>query len=237
MNIHSPITKESLRLAGFSFVDDTDQCEIDMHNMEWAEHLEKTQESLTLQECLLRTTGGAIDPTKSDWTKLKYKWVDGKAELEEINETDTLIMRNPEGEEGPLKQYPVDKARETLGVWPSNGQEDTQKEKMIRKILKWGNKINKSRLDGEETASASKITIGKTIRYPLAAMTLSKQQASEMDIQFFSWVPAQEKHCTYEYIDYYKCKHFLRDTSLICLRSEKELINDEVILIALLMHP
>lgn len=43
----------------------------------------------------------------------------------------------------------------------------------------------------------------------------------------------QEKHCTYEYSDYYECKHSLRDTSLICLRSEKELINDEVILIAL----
>lgn len=185
MNIHSPITKESLRLAGFSFVDDTDQCEIDMHNIEWAEHLEKTQESLTLWECLLRTTGGAIEPTKSDWTKLKYKWVNGKAELEEMDDTDTLIMRNPEGEEEPLKQYPVDKARETLGVWQaSNGQEETQKEKMIGKIQKWGNKISKSRIDGEETASASKITIGKTIRYPLAATTLNKQQASEIDKEF-----------------------------------------------------
>lgn len=130
INIHSPITKESLSLAEFGFVDGMDQCEMDMTNIQWADHFEKTQVSLTLWESLLPTTGGAIDITKRDWTKLKYKCVDGKAELGEMVPTDTLIMRNPEGEEEPLKQYPVDKVRETLGVWQaSHGQEDTQKHK------------------------------------------------------------------------------------------------------------
>lgn len=52
---------------------------------------------------------------------------------------------------------------------------------MIQKIQKWGLKICKSRID---TASASKITIGKTIRYPLAATMMDKQQASEMHEEF-----------------------------------------------------
>lgn len=43
----------------------------------------------------------------------------------------------------------------------------------------------------------------------------------------------KDNHCRYEYIDYYKCKHSVSDSSLVCLSKNEELINDEVILIAL----
>ena len=59
-SIHSPITKEKMQMAGFSFMDDTDQCKMTMSNVPWEQQLNKTQESLTLWESLLRSTGGAI---------------------------------------------------------------------------------------------------------------------------------------------------------------------------------
>ena len=71
--IHLPITKESLKMSGFSFVDDTDQCKMTMRNKDWDKHTRSTQDSLALWESLLHTIGRAIEPTKSNWTKLKYR--------------------------------------------------------------------------------------------------------------------------------------------------------------------
>ena len=96
-SIQSPITNEKLEMAGFSFVDDTDQCEMTMCNTTWEHQMQKTQKSLNLWESLLRTTGGAIEPTKSDWTKLKYQWHGGQASLEPADQTDKLYMRSPDG--------------------------------------------------------------------------------------------------------------------------------------------
>lgn len=56
-------------MAGYSFVDDTDQIEF-TEDMLWDKVLENAQVSLDLWECLLRTTGGALEPTKTDWVKV-----------------------------------------------------------------------------------------------------------------------------------------------------------------------
>ena len=47
MSINAPITKEALRMAGFSFVDGTDQCKMTMENKNWEEQLQDTQKILT----------------------------------------------------------------------------------------------------------------------------------------------------------------------------------------------
>ena len=103
-SINSPISNEKLKMAGFSSVDDTDQCKMTMKNKDWHNQLQSTQKSLDLWESLLRTTGGAIEPTKSDWTKLKYIWVGGKAKLDIADPLDKLYMRNPDGEVKELIQ-------------------------------------------------------------------------------------------------------------------------------------
>ena len=52
----SPITREELEMAGYSFVDDTDQIELREEETVWDNVLANAQASLELWECLLRTT-------------------------------------------------------------------------------------------------------------------------------------------------------------------------------------
>ena len=184
-NIHSPITKEGLKMSGFSFVDDTDQCEMVMRNRDWTTHKQVTQDSLTLWESLLHTTGGAIEPTKSDWTKLKYKWQKGKAIIEKADRNDKLYMRNPDGEIEELVQKDPTDARETLGVWQTaTGCEKEQIKQLQSKIKIWGSNIKLSGINRKETSTAVRITIGKTIRYPLGATTIDNKAAKRINKEF-----------------------------------------------------
>ena len=131
VHVYSPITKEEMEMAGYSFVDDTDQIELN-EETEWENVLENAQGSLELWECLLRTTGGAIEPTKTDWVKVLYEWKNGEPKLQKSNPADVLRVKNPDGEIEEIKQIEPNEARRTLGVWQSaNGQEKTQKEVLI----------------------------------------------------------------------------------------------------------
>jgi hypothetical protein len=71
-------------MAGYSFVDDTDQIELRDEETLWENVLTNAQASLQLWECLLRTTGGAIEPTKTDWVKVLYEWKNGTPQLQKI---------------------------------------------------------------------------------------------------------------------------------------------------------
>lgn len=178
MSINAPITKEALRMAGFSFVDDTDQCEMTMEFKNWEEQLQDTQKSIDLWESLLRTTGSAIEPTKSDWTKLKYKWKGHNTVIEKHQKEEKLYMLGPNKQKEELQKIEEDEARETLRVWQAgNGQENTQVEKLKEKIQDWGSKVNSSQIKSKETTTAVTTTIGKTIRYPLVATAIIKKLA------------------------------------------------------------
>ena len=62
---------------------------------------QRAQKGLDLWESLLRTTGGALEPTKSDWVTIKHEWKDGNSRLEKggLIPTD-LTVRNPAGTRG-----------------------------------------------------------------------------------------------------------------------------------------
>ena len=90
-------------------------------------------------ECLLRTTGGAIEPSKTDWVKILYEWKNGTAKLAKADQADELLVRSPDGTVQRTTQIEPDEARRTLGVWQAaNGQEETQMEVLIDKIEAWG---------------------------------------------------------------------------------------------------
>ena len=88
VNITSPITKEELEMAGYSFMDDTDQIELNRDESNWGAVLANAQASLELWECLLRTIGGAIEPSKTFWVKVLYEWKNGYAKLNKANQSD-----------------------------------------------------------------------------------------------------------------------------------------------------
>ena len=91
VKITAPISKEELKMAGYSFVDDTDQIELNSDEVVWENVLRNAQSGLELWECLLRTTGGAIEPSKTDWVRILHEWKNGIAKLAEANQDDELI--------------------------------------------------------------------------------------------------------------------------------------------------
>ena len=183
VHISSPITREEIEMAGYSFVDDTDQIELRDDEIIWENVIANAQAGLELWECLLRTTGGAIEPTKTDWVKVLYEWKDGKPQLQKANHDDEIWAKNPEGINEKIKQIEPDEARRTLGVWQAaNGQENTQKEVLINKIKDWGEATDG--ISKKETKTAMISTLGRSIRYPLAATAMTTQQSEEVDKSF-----------------------------------------------------
>ena len=91
-------------MAGYSFVDDTDQIELRDEETLWENVIFNAQASIDLWECLLRTTGGAIEPTKTDWVRVIYEWKNGKPSLEKTNQEDELFVQDPNGNRIKIQQ-------------------------------------------------------------------------------------------------------------------------------------
>ena len=173
--ITSPISRVFLHMAGYSFVDDTDLVETSKPNETWEDLFQRTQHGLELWECLLRTTGGAIEPTKSHWVRISHQWKNGKASLEKPKHEEILRIRDPDGNITNLEQVCATTPKKTLGVWQAaNGDDSGQKDKLIEKINQWSDSSQARGMSHTEARTAVKHTIGRTIRYPLAATAMSK---------------------------------------------------------------
>jgi len=97
--------------------------------------LDTTQAGLSLWEGLLRTTGGAIDPTKSDWVWIEQKWNNGQCwRHERKNDSHVLQVKGLIGSVQSLHQHDIKDSRETLlGVVQSaTGDETGQKDALIK---------------------------------------------------------------------------------------------------------
>ena len=183
VHLFSPITNEEIKMAGYSYVDDTDQLELNCEETIWDNVLDNAQASLELWECLLRTTGGAIEPSKTFWVRIAHEWKNGRPVLKKADQTEELWVKNSSGTPEKIEQIDPSTARRTLGVWQAaDGQEDTQTAVLLSKIKNWGE--HSTGMTKKESSTAMVSTIGRAIRYPLAATTLSTQQCKEVDISF-----------------------------------------------------
>ena len=183
VHLFSPISKEEIKMAGYSYVDDADQIELNNEETIWENVLENAQSSLELWECLLRTTGGAIEPYKTFWVKILHEWKNGQSTLKKADHTEEMWVKNSSGIAEKIDQIEPHTARRTLGVWQAvDGQEDTQTKMLLSKIENWGG--NSAEMTKKESNTAMVSTIGRSIRYPLAATTLSSQQCKEVDKSF-----------------------------------------------------
>ena len=104
-----------------------------------------------------------------------YEWKGCQPQLQKANQNGEIWTKNPDGINEKLKQIEPNEARRTLGVWQAaDGQEDTQKEVLIDKIKSWG--ANTDGVSKSETKTATISTLGRSLRYPLAATALTTQQ-------------------------------------------------------------
>ena len=136
---------------------------------------------MDLWENLLRTTGGAIEGEKSDFTVINWVWKNGKAKYATKNDEHNVTCLNSDGVRESLKQLSYDEARRTLGVWQSaNGQENTQVEKMKEKANDWANEIYKSNLTKSDISLGVKTSLYPSITYGLLATAMTQKQATEI---------------------------------------------------------
>ena len=180
-NVIAPITRELLNLVAISFVDDTDSITLGKPGESWQELIQRAQKGLDMWECLIRTTGGAIEPGKSFWVGISPSINDrGDTELTAAPNYE-LWITGLTGEKEKLTKKAETEANLGLGVWQApDGQENTQEKMTIKKIRQWNSNVRSFKVDKFEGRSMINMTIGKKVRYPLAATALDADQCDRI---------------------------------------------------------
>ena len=174
------ISKESYRIVCYTFVDDTDTIHCPIQPTGTSSDLfREMQEVLNNWEGGLSATGGALVPTKCFWYALDFKWntKDLTWDYKTIRENPGNIqIKNSDGNYQILKRLETHESRETLGLWNApDGNQNLQIAALEEKIAKWTAKIKTRQLTSTESWISLRGGIGKSISYPLAATSLTKQ--------------------------------------------------------------
>ena len=178
-SIKSAITLSTLKMAGFGFVDDTDG--IRTVDDDTPLHLlhAKTQKGSFMWEKLIRTTGGALEPSKSDWVWIQQQWQDGRWKYIDPD-LPPLLMHGEEGLQ-PMPRLLSTDARMTLGIYQSiTGSEDREYEYLQEKIAVWCTKLTSSNVTRNQAQLGTSVTISATLRYALPATCLSSIQCNNL---------------------------------------------------------
>jgi hypothetical protein len=177
----SALSKISTTLVGFAFVDDTDLI-TSGPNISLNKVLHQIQESLTAWEGGIHATGSAIEPLKSHWYLIDFKWVNGELVYKSIDDTGGYLqVRDPRGEIGALKQLQPWQAERTLGVRIApDGNMESQFQWMLDTATTWADKLCTGYLPRHLPWLAWKTTILKTLEYPLSTTSLSRQQCNKL---------------------------------------------------------
>ena len=123
-----------------------------MRNEAWNTLFNRTQRGLDLWESLLRATGGALEPSKSDWVQIRHKWKHGECKVIDRKGTEELLVHNPAGEKEKLTQKLPSEARETLGVWQNVIRTEEKQFKVLEeKIETWGDNVKESSISRTNT--------------------------------------------------------------------------------------
>jgi hypothetical protein len=111
----SPISRQSTRLVGYAYVDDTD---LIAHLQDGGDEVvQQMQQSLDLWAGGLATTGGQLEPSKSFRYNIQFHWTNGRWRYKEKHEIPlSLTMQNADGTRSILEQVEVWEGRRTLGV-------------------------------------------------------------------------------------------------------------------------
>ena len=177
MHITGPISGEKLHIAGFSFVDDTDVVQTASDSESREELLQKTQQSLNLWEGGLRTTGGALVPSKSDWTLVDFEVKEGEWQYTQRDQNEKLSVRDEKGERYNLKQLSTATGRLTLGVYISgDGNWKDEIDYLTQMSKDWAEKVRVGQIQRHDAWMAFRLTIRKSLDYCLQATYLTKRE-------------------------------------------------------------
>jgi hypothetical protein len=178
------LSGDTLEIAGFLYMDDTDLTQSQMPTVTTAEEvLEKIQEGLNTWEGLVKASEGALSNGKSCWWYVDFSF-DHKGDwrykkMEELEGEPIAI--NIDGTRKTLKRLEVNESFETLGVQLNPIGDDTAVFNDMQKWAKnWSQQIKKSTLKDHEAHTARNVTIRKKLEYPLVAVTLTRKQCDKV---------------------------------------------------------
>ena len=181
----SPLSKELTHIVGFAFVDDTDLLTFDMFDSEksWDTLSDCMQEAINRWEGGLKTTGGAIVPSKSWVYPIDFKFDSkGKPEyksMEEIEQTYSVLDKDNNSQ--LLQRYEAHIGKETLGVFLApDGNNKAAKLGLEKKAKIWRDNINAGHLTPTLAWHAANTTIMKSLEYPLPALTLTFDECNRI---------------------------------------------------------
>mmetsp|Transcript_5090 Transcript_5090/g.7785 ORF Transcript_5090/g.7785 Transcript_5090/m.7785 type:complete len:370 (-) Transcript_5090:162-1271(-) len=170
---------ESLNTLGCLFVDDSTYFQQSpTHSVPVV--VERTQLAITDLQGLIKATGGAFNPLqeKSYWWLMSYNWNNGKSHLmtkpafpAELQTQDTF------DEHCLLHRREVDCAKVILGVAQAPKNDGKAMTKHLRdKATNWTKSTQGSKLSKQAVCVAITSTIPKSLKWPLAACTLTDAQ-------------------------------------------------------------
>ena len=162
------------KLCGFAYVDD---CDLFFLGHDTDEIFEGLASMLKMWDELMEVTGAAIAPDKCWWYLVEFTWKKGRWKYSDTGNQFDLKVRNKDGVEESLQYLPSKVAKEMLGVFLApNGDSTAQIAHMKKKSNTWASHIKSGNLATDVAWTALTTTILKSLEYPLAATSLSKQQ-------------------------------------------------------------
>ena len=181
MQLQSPLSNERLHIAGFSFVDDTDVVQTSTHSESRDDLIKNTQKSINLWEGGLRTTGGALVPSKSDWTLVDFEVKNGEWKYTPRNDTEKLSVLDSKRGRYNLKQLDISTGRLTLGVYIAGDGNWKDEIKYLTKMSQdWAEKVRVGQIHRKDAWMAFRLTIRKSLDYCLQATYLTKKDLQKI---------------------------------------------------------
>ena len=180
-SVTAPISGKSTHLIGGAFVDDLDLISTYDPSLFHEPDIQEAQRGLDLWEELLRATGGAIEPTKSELYYIDFSWTNGVAHLRPPDPVEvSLSCLDHNQVRRQLNVRQPNEAIKTLGVWlaPDGSEEGSARE--LRSLAEvCGDQIRLlSRLNTKDVWRAIMTRFLKRIQYQLLTSTLTEEQCT-----------------------------------------------------------
>jgi hypothetical protein len=180
-NFTSPISHKIMHLVGYTYVDDTDLI-VTTEEQDEVQVVQKMQECLKTWEQAIDITGGQLEPSKTYWYLIQFRWKDGKWKYNTKTDTHAeLFMTNADQQYVPVERVEVSEARRTLGVrLAPDGNNRAEFTYLKNQCDLWADRLRCGMIPKRYAWRAFSSTIWPKVAYALPATTLSKTECESI---------------------------------------------------------
>jgi Reverse transcriptase (RNA-dependent DNA polymerase) len=176
----SPFSNNTLRIAAFAFVDDTDLLQ-DIPS-DHANITTKPQQAVNAWEEGLRTTSDALVPSKCCWFGMIHSWENNKWQWKTCTDSPgDITIRSDDGIPITIQRLEPTESVLSLGLqFSPSGDMGDELEYLITKGTRWADQVRSGGLNRAEAWYMLTSVVMKTIEFPLLATTFSKKQLDQV---------------------------------------------------------